>query len=307
MASERTLVVGATGRVGQEVVRALLARGATVRALVRTPQSAARLPAGAEPALGALGSEADVGRALQGVEGAFFITPHHPREEALGLAFVASCERAGVKRIVYSGGYHPDLPTRALRWALHSAFALIAPHYSAKLAVERRVRASPASPVVLMPSNFFQNDELEAREIVGGVYPLPLGRRPVNRVDVRDIAEAAARALLDRGGVAPGGYPLLGPDSWTGEACAQLWSSVLGRPVRYGGDDVEAWKARMAGAMDAAALSDFGKTYALLQRYGVSAPAREVARCAQLLGRPPRSYADYVRDAAARWTAAATG
>jgi uncharacterized protein YbjT (DUF2867 family) len=60
------LVVGATGTVGSEVVRALVERGARVRALVRRPTS---LPAGVEASLGELGDRAALERALDGVAG----------------------------------------------------------------------------------------------------------------------------------------------------------------------------------------------------------------------------------------------
>jgi uncharacterized protein YbjT (DUF2867 family) len=45
----RTLIVGATGRVGVELTRLLLERGEAVRAAARNPSStSARLPRGAE-------------------------------------------------------------------------------------------------------------------------------------------------------------------------------------------------------------------------------------------------------------------
>lgn len=37
-------------------------------------------------------------------------------------------------------------------------------------------------------------------------------------------------------------YDLVGPDVVTGPSTAATWSEVLGREVRYGGDDLDAWE-----------------------------------------------------------------
>jgi uncharacterized protein YbjT (DUF2867 family) len=178
---------------------------------------------------------------------------------------------------------------------------LIGPHYRAKLRVEARVMASAASPVVLMPSNFYQNDEPFADEIRGGLYPQPLGARPVNRVDCRDIGDAAARALLEREAVPSGRWPLVGPAEYGGAQAAAVWSRALGREVAYAGDDVEAWARRASAFMTPPKLADFGKTYRVLQRYGARAPKDWHARTTAILGRPARRYEEYVEERARAW------
>jgi uncharacterized protein YbjT (DUF2867 family) len=65
-------------------------------------------------------------------------------------------------------------------------------------------------------------------------------------VDTRDIAEAAAAELLRRER-APHPLPrttieLVGPDTLTGADVAAIWASVLGRQVRYGGDDLAGYE-----------------------------------------------------------------
>lgn len=287
-----TLVVGITGEVGREVAASLRQRGARVRGLVRSTPVA-----GIDCATGDLADPAALDRALDGCDTAVFITPHGPDEEMLGTTFIDACERARVRRLVYVSAYHPTSRSRILQRLFDGMIGLVGPHYRAKLRIERRVRAThPLSPVALNPSNFYQNDELGLPEILGGRYPQPLGRRPANRVDTRDIGDAAARAILDD--IAPGAYPLLGPRAWTGASCADAWCAALGRPVTYAGDDVETWRSTVGARMPASRAHDYAKTYRIIQRFGIPARPSTIARTQALLGRPPRDYADYVRERA---------
>ena len=293
MSSPRFLVVGSTGTVGAEVVRALVDRGAGVRTLVRAP-GRARTSDGVEAVAGDLSDAPSLAHALDGVDGAFFVTPHGPGEAALGHAFVAACAaaRAGLLRAPIARTRPTGSATRSCGWPPASS----APTTAASSRSRRRRRCSDA--VVLMPTNFFQNDTMFLREIAGGSYPHPLGARGVNRVDCGDIGDAAARALLDDG-VAPGLYPIVGPAAWTGEACAAVWSAALGRPVQYAGDDVAAWRRLVSDRIAAPKRDDFAKTYRILQRWrSDNAPA--LAATTALLGRAPRTFESWVAAESAR-------
>ena len=70
----RALVTGASGFVGAAVVRALLAAGAQVRALLREHSNRRNLEAlEVEPALGDLADIAALERALEGCEALFHV------------------------------------------------------------------------------------------------------------------------------------------------------------------------------------------------------------------------------------------
>jgi uncharacterized protein YbjT (DUF2867 family) len=285
------LVMGGRGRVGREVIRALCERGASVRSLVREP-SGRTLSPNVREVLGDLADRASLDGALAGVAAAFFVTPHAENEERLGRTFVDATTAAGARRIVFASAYHADF-TSAFGFSLFVGAMGLLTHYGPKLRVERRVRRASTSPVVLMPSNFYQNDAMFLSEIQGGRYPQPLGTRGANRVDCRDIGDAAARALLDED-IDSGGYPLVGPEpALTGPQCAAVWASALGREVTYDGD-LDRWRALVDGRMQPRERDDFGKTYKLFGRRRVAAKPAELARTTALLGRPPRSYATYV-------------
>ncbi|NVB83659.1 MAG: hypothetical protein HOV81_35120, partial [Kofleriaceae bacterium] len=267
-----------------------------VRALVRTPRPGL-LPVGVEQVAGNLGDPVAVGRALADATGAFYVSPHEPDEERLAAIFVHACEAART-RLVFAG-VHADGRTRVSRAIRRGMLALLfARAYAPKFRLAERIRRARTEAIVLMPTNFFQNDELFRDELLAGEYVQTL--RSVNRVDVRDVGDAAARALLDRD-IAPGAYPLVGPVSMSSAEAAATWSTALGRPVRA--CDFDRFAAAVARNIPGKKQTDFLASFRALARLAVPTDPRPVAATTELLGRPPRSYDAYVRDRVAAWTA----
>jgi len=291
------LVVGATGSIGSQVVRALLGQGACVRVFVRSPAKVSHLPEHLERVVGTLEDREAVARALRGVQAAFYVSPHDAAEETLAEHFVSGCERAGV-RLVFAG-VHAEGNTRLARLFQRTLFGLMLPHYRPKLRLAERIRTSRTNPVFIVPGNYFQMDEVCRDELLAGRYPLPLGLVP--RVDTRDVGEAAARALLDPS-VPSGSYSLVGPESLGGEATAAHWASALGQPVIYRPDLAEA-DALLARAYSGQKVIDCQKSYRLIGRVQMKTAPAALRQTEFLLGRPPRSHAEYARETAAAWQA----
>jgi len=83
--------------------------------------------------------------------------------------------------------------------------------------------------------NFFQNDYWFRDTILQyGVYPQPIGNVGLSRVDVRDIAEAAAIALTTKGHEGQT-YNLVGPHVHTGRAPLKSGAGMLGKTIAYAG------------------------------------------------------------------------
>lgn len=283
-----TLVIGATGTVGSEVVRRLYAEGAEVHVMTRDPDKAKHLPDGVGAALGDLAEPRTLPPAFRGVTRVFMLTPLAREETEMGLAGVAAAKKAGVERIVY-------MTVHKLEEAAHI------PQFASKIPIVRAIEDSGISYTLIEPNSFFQNDLWYQRPITElGIYPLPLGSVGVSRVDVRDIADAAVNALT-RPGHDGQAYPLVGPDALTGERVAEIWSRELNREVNYVGDDLDAWEEGASSTLPAWLLESVRVMYAYFQRNGLQASDDDLERCELILGHPPRRFDDFVRATARTW------
>jgi uncharacterized protein YbjT (DUF2867 family) len=279
-----TLVIGGTGKVGSVAVRALSDGGVAVRVLTRSPDSA-RVPAGVEVAGGNLEDPASLTRAFVGIDRVGIILPLHPQEERLGLHAVRAAADAGVERIVFLSIHQLERLPDAV-------------HVTSKREVEREMERLRLPAVVLRPNSFFQNDLAVKSVIVHhGVYPVPLGPVGCHAVDTRDVGEALAALLRQDGGIGQR-VPAVGPEALTGERAAQIWGQALGRDVRYGGDDLEAWAAQTRAHLPAWMVDNLVTMYRHFAEHGLVASATEIAECERLLGHPPRRYADFVAEIA---------
>jgi uncharacterized protein YbjT (DUF2867 family) len=122
----------------------------------------------------------------------------------------------------------------------------------------------------------------------------------VSRVDVRDIAEAAVALLLGDGHEGRT-IALAGPQALTGEWTAETWSDRLGRPVRYIGDDLEAWSTQARSILPDWMVGDLAMMYRHFQEHGLAATEAELDQVRDILGHEPRSFDGFAGETAARW------
>ena len=283
----RVLVLGGTGTVGSQVVRELLARGADVSVLTRDPKKPH--PLGVRAVAGDLLDPATVRSAFGGMDGVFLLNAVSATECHEGLMAVNGARLGAVKKIVYMSVHDVDKAPHL-------------PHFGAKIPVEAAIRASGIPFTILRPNNFFQNDSWSKDALLGlGVYPQPIGDVGLSRVDVRDIAEAAAIALTS-GGNDGRTINLVGPDAHTGTSTAEIWGNVLGRRIAYAGDDLDAWEKLSLATLPAFLVFDFRLMYAFFQERGLKATAEDVERQTALLGHPPRRFEEFAAETARAWS-----
>lgn len=284
------LVTGAGGTIGRQVVQQLVQRGATVRALVRDPAKA-DFPAGVEVVQGDLLDPDSLRSAFAGVSAFFLLNAVAADEYTQALIALNVAREVGVERVVYLSVIHSD------------RFVNV-PHFAGKFGVERMIEQAGFSATILRPA-YFMNNELTIKDAIHtyGVYPMPIGARGLAMIDPRDIGEIAAIELIHRAR-ATRPLPLerinlVGPDTLTGTDAAAIWSEVLGRPIAYGGDDTAGFEQNLRGFMPGWMAYDMRLMAERFLSDGMLPEQGDVARLDAMLGRPLRSYRDYVAEIAA--------
>lgn len=286
------LVTGSTGVVGTQVLDHLSGSGAQVRALTRTPEKA-QFPDGVTAVQGDLSDVDGLRRAMSSISTLFLLAPNAADELTQALQALSVAREAGVKGVVYlsvfKGADYVDVP-----------------HFTSKHTVERMIEHCDLPATVLRPAYFIQNDVRQKEPLLThGVYGMPIGAKGISMVDVRDIGEAAARELLRRERAADRlpreTYELVGPEAITSESVASIWADVLGRAVRYGGDDLDLLEQRMKAVAPGWLAYDMRLMMNRYQQDGAVASKAEIDHLAALLGRQPRSYRDFAVETAAAW------
>lgn len=288
------LVIGATGTLGSLVTQGLAAKGAQVNALVRQAGKRA-FPAGVTQVVGDLTDVASMRAALASVRTLFLLNAVTPDEVTQALIALNLAREAGIQRIVYLSVIHADTFTQV-------------PHFTGKHTVERMIDSLDLPATVLRPAYFMQNDRMVQQTIQDySVYPMPIGSAGVAMIDTRDIADIAVAELLRRDRSATAlervTLELVGPQALTGAGVAKLWSSALGREIAYGGDDVAAFETQLAAYGPAWLAYDMRLMMEGIQAFGMQAAEGAVARLEAIIGRPLRTYQDFVSESVTKTTA----
>jgi uncharacterized protein YbjT (DUF2867 family) len=281
------LITGAAGKTGKAVIKALVARGAVVRAFVRNLAHEATLRAmGVSEVVAGEMDDADaLSLAVRGVDAIYHICPNvSPHEVAFAKALVAEATSEGVSRLVYHSVLHPQIEAM--------------PHHWNKLRVEETLFASALDITILQPTAYMQNSLSEwDRMTHEGIFrvPYPVETR-LSLVDLDDVAEAAALVLMDDGH-SGATYELVGTPPLSQIEIAETFGRALNRTVRAESESLKSWEQRARGAgMDDYSRETLAKMFRAYARDGLKGNPNVLT---WLLGRPPTSLASFAACAAA--------
>src|SRR5215211_6171639 len=276
---QMTLVLGGTGKTGRRVAERLAERGLLVRIGSRS----------AEPPFD--WEKPDTwATALDGVSAAY--VSYYPDLAIPGApeavrAFAELAARNGVRRLVLLSGRGEEEAQ------------------SAELALMEVAEEAGIGWTIVRCAWFMQNfDEYFLLEpILAGEVALPAGNVPEPFVDAGDIADVAVAALTEdehAGEI----YELTGPRILTLEEALGEISKATGRGIRFVPVSLEEFVGAAYGDVPPEFLSFLAYLFGEVLD-GRNASTTDGVRCA--LGREPKDFTDYARDAAATgvWSKAA--
>jgi NADH dehydrogenase len=225
------LVVGATGDLGGEVARRLIAGGRPVRALVRSPERGTRLrEAGAELAVGDLRNRTSLDAACSGVDTVITTAnsarrggDDNPRTVDLegNRNLIDAAKAAGVGQFIFVSalGARPDSPV---------------PFLAAKGKTEEYLRASGVPYTIVSPTAFM---EVWTQRLVGGParagQPVTLvgeGRRKHSFISAGDVASFVVSAV-DHPAARNARLVIGGPEALSFRDVVAVYERALGREI----------------------------------------------------------------------------
>lgn len=274
----RILVVGASGTVGSELSRLLLAQGHTVlKATSRTPTAPDQVQLD-------LVSGAGLKAAFDGVDRAFLLAPPgHADQEALLAPLIDEARARQLEKVV-----------------LMTAMGANADENAPMRKAERRLEASGLAYNIVRPNWFMQNFNtfwIAGIQQQGQIF-LPVGTAKGSFIDARDIAAVAAE-LLTRSDFDNRDFDLTGPRALDHDEVAAILSKASGRTIGYTEITPE---AMLQGLLDAGLPKPYADFLIVILGYFKAGYAeRTTDAVATITGRAPRTIEQYAADYRAAW------
>lgn len=280
--NELVVVTGATGNVGGKLIAQLLAQGRSVRAAVPDAASAELLDS-VDAVRFDFDDATTWAAAFDGATAVFLVRPPAIADvkRRMGGAIAAAAATGAhiVTLSVLGAGSNP-----------------LVPHHK----MEKLVTRSGAPFTHLRPGFFMQNLSTTYRTAIrdhGEIF-VPAGRGRTSFIDIRDIAEAAAR-VLGKAQHFGRSYTLTGGEALTYHDVARVLSRVLGRTVRYAAPTPRAFRTQLlAEGLPADYVRVLASIYFVARWHLAGRITRDTAA---LLGRAPISFERFAHDHAHLW------
>lgn len=278
----RTLVIGANGTVGSELVRLLRAAGHNVLKATSRPVT--------DPATEVhlnLVTRAGLDTALQGVSKVFMLSPSgHSNPDELLNPVVDAAKAHGVQKIV-----------------LMTAMGANADENAPLRKAEVYLETSGLAYNIIRPNWFMQNfNTFWIQGILehGKIF-LPVGAAKGSFIDARDIAAVAAR-LLSTDDFNQRDFDLTGAVAMDHDAVAAILSKATGQTITY--QDIP--ESDMRGALLQAGLPPaYAEILLMILGFFKAGYAERTTDAVQmLLGRPPITLEQYAADYRSAWVKA---
>lgn len=277
MSDERIAVIGAAGRTGLAILRALDARGSAPIAITRRLEQAETVRnAGASAAIVAdYASVKELTSALDGVDRVVVVPPSYTPEDVYIANATAAATAAGVGHLVLHSVLHPHTPSMR--------------HHMRKAAGEAAVRAGQTPWTILEPAMYAQTVLLFADVSPKGRICAPFNvDARFTVIDLHDIAEITA-SVLDGDEHFYAGYELVGNPPVSCAEMLALVAELRGLDARP--ETVYPWELNLPDWLRDS-MGDFAAMCEEYDEHGLLGNAN-VTR--MLLGREPTLFGEVAR------------
>jgi NAD(P)H dehydrogenase (quinone) len=278
-------VIGATGRVGSEIVRGLLARDDEVTALVRDPGKAGRAFGDADglhirPTR--LDDPHDLGEALDGVRTVFIAMGSIGIEGVVQrLAITAAARIPSIEQVTRLSVLNTSADSRGINQRAHFSID--------QFAASIPVPYSTIRPAIFSASLLAAAAEVRSSRTWTGVA----GSGRMALIDHRDAAEAGLRVLTDPA-LWGAHHDVTGPAPMSWPDALELLSAELGEPVTFRVVTEQQFLERLAGTG-----APPGTAQLLVTReWAILAGENDytTGTFEQITGRPPRPVAEFLHE-----------
>jgi uncharacterized protein YbjT (DUF2867 family) len=278
-------VIGATGRVGSEIVRGLLARSEKVMALVRDPAKARRVfgePSGLHIRLTRLDDPRDLAEAFQAIRAVFIAMGSIGIQGVLQRIVINTAARIpSIEQVTRLSVLNASMESLGINQRAHSSID--------KFALSTAVPYSTIRPAIFSASLLAAAPEVRASRTWTGLA----GTGRMALIDHRDVAEAGLQVLTDPA-LWAAHHDLTGPAAMSWPEALELLSGELGEPVTFRVETERQLLERLSGARVPA-----GEAELLITReWAILAGENDytTGTFQQITGRLPRPVVEFLHD-----------
>ena len=274
------LVTGATGNIGSELVKLLVAKGEAVRVISRDEKKVSHLDPSVERVIGDRHDPSIVRKAAQGADKVFMLAVLFDKNHEADRLLIEEAKQAGAGQIVMISSN-----------AVHLEGNLIGRLHREK---EELIEQSGVPWTLLHPGGFMSNS-LQWADVIKSQSKVfnPMGKGKTAPISPYDIAAVAAVALTSAGHVGKA-YGLTGGESLGTPEQVEILSKVVGKPIECVDIPVEVAAERaIASGLPEALVKSLAQLWEQVRKEAYTFHTNEVER---LTGQRPQTFETWCRE-----------
>lgn len=281
--TKKVLITGATGNIGTLLTKKLAGEDSVdLRVLVRDADKASHLKdLGAELAIGSFDDAASIKSAVEGVDTIALISPAGGTAAELVSTVLKAAKAAGVRKIVRLSAIKASTEGPTLNSIQHGI-------------TDAEILETGITYTIFRPHYFMQNMLWSGESLTGeSKFYQGMGDGAMGMVDVRDIADSAAAAVLSDQ-FDNQIFELTGPESITFHDVAATLTDVLGRSIEYVPVSPEAVEQSILDLSNDQWFATVMRQYS--QAYSENWGDFTTDNVEKLTGHPARSFKSFARE-----------